>query len=183
MKQHAWGILAGCAYLVCNYVIGHLPCWHLRKLLYSLMGMEIGSGSRIMMCCTVTHPWNIRIGENTTINESCYLDGRGGLKIGSNVNISLQSMLITGTHDHKSLTFDYYTEPITVKNGVWLGARSMILNGCYIGDNSIVSAGSVLSPRSTVEPNTIVSGSPAKVVKRRKLDGDLLLKRWNIHFR
>ena len=45
-----------------------------------------------MMRTHVTIPWRIAIGENTTVNEFCYLDGRGGLTIGNNVNVALYSM-------------------------------------------------------------------------------------------
>lgn len=183
MKSNIKGVLAGGLYVLCNYFISYIPCWHVRKLLYMACGMKIGKHSRIMMRVIVTHPWKIRIGENTTINEYCYLDGRGGLVIGDNVNVALQSMMITGTHDRRSKTFDYYTEPITIGNDVWLAARSMVLNGCVIGDGCLLSAGAVLMPRSKCPKGRMYGGVPAKPIKDRELEGPLELDHWTIHFR
>lgn len=183
MKSHIKGILAGGLYVLCNYIITYIPCWHLRKLLYMACGMKIGRHSRIMMRVVVTHPWKIRIGENTTVNEFCYLDGRGGLTIGDNVNVALCSMLITGTHDHRSKGFDYYTEPIIIGDDVWLAARSMVLNGCEVGNSCLLSAGAVLMPRTKCHDGMMYGGVPAKQIKERGLEGPLELGHWDIHFR
>lgn len=183
MKSHIKGLLAGGLYVLCNYIIAYIPCWHLRKLLYMACGMKIGKHSRIMMRVVVTHPWKIIIGANTTINEFCYLDGRGGLNIGDNVNIALYSMLITGTHNRRLKGFDLYTEPILIGNDVWLAARTMVLNGCDLGNGCLLGAGSVLMPRTKCFDGMMYCGVPAKLVKSRGLEGPLELDHWNIHFR
>ena len=145
--------------------------------------MKIGKHSRIMMRVVVTHPWKIKIGENTTVNEYCYLDGRGGLSIGDNVNVALYSMLITGTHDHRSKGFDYYTEPLTIGDDVWIAARSIVLNGCTMGTGCLLSAGAVLMPRSECPAGMMYGGVPAKPIKERGLTSSLELDYWRIHFR
>ena len=183
MKGHIHGLLAGGLYIICNYIITNIPCWHIRKALYRLLGMKVGKGSRIMMKTIVTHPWKIKIGDNATINEYCYLDGRGGLSIGNNVNIALRSMLITGSHHTGSIAFDYYTEPIKIEDDVWLGSQSMVLNGCTIGHACIIGAGAVVQPRSHCEERSIYGGVPAKKIKERYLCDSLELSHWNIHFR
>jgi len=148
-----------------------------------MLGMKIGAHSRIMMKVIVTLPWNITIGQNTVINEYCYLDGRGGLTIGSNVNIALYSMLITGTHDYKTKGFDFITEPIKIEDGVWLGARSMILNGAVLQQQCIIGAGSVVAPRTVCERNTIYNGLPARKSKDRNLTQELEISNWKVFFR
>lgn len=47
---------------------------------------------------------------------------------------------------------------------VWIGCNSIILKGVSIGDNSIIAAGSVIT--KDVEPNTLVGGNPARVIKK-----------------
>jgi carbonic anhydrase/acetyltransferase-like protein (isoleucine patch superfamily) len=42
---------------------------------------------------------------------------------------------------------------------------SIILNGAKIGDNVIIGAGSLVPPRKVIPSNTLVMGSPAKVVR------------------
>lgn len=183
MKKHIKGLLAGGLYVICNYVIAYIPCWHMRKLLYKACGMKIGQHSRIMMRAIVTQPWKIQIGSNTTINEYCYLDGRGGLVIGDNVNIALYTMLITGSHKQRSKRFDYFTEPIVIGNDVWLAARSMVLNGCVVADGCVLGAGAVMMPRTKCMKGKIYGGIPAKPIRDRGLKEALELSIWNIHFR
>ena len=47
---------------------------------------------------------------------------------------------------------------------MWIGAGSIILNGIKIGNGAIVGAGSVVT--KNVEPNTIVCGNPARLLKK-----------------
>ena len=46
-----------------------------------------------------------------------------------------------------------------------IGANSVILEGVKVGKGSVVAAGSVVT--KDVEPNTVVAGSPARVVKKK----------------
>jgi len=56
------------------------------------------------------------------------------------------------------------TAPIKIGDNVWIGMNAVILKGVTIGDNSVVAAGSVVT--KSVEPNTVVAGNPAVVVKK-----------------
>ena len=44
-------------------------------------------------------PESITIGENTTIGDSCFLDGRSGLDIGASVNLGSHVRIWTRQHD------------------------------------------------------------------------------------
>ncbi|WP_373478950.1 DapH/DapD/GlmU-related protein [Geminocystis sp.] len=54
--------------------------------------------------------------------------------------------------------------PVTICDGVWIGAHSLILKGVTIGKGSIVGAGSVVT--KDVPEMTIVAGNPAKVIRK-----------------
>jgi acetyltransferase-like isoleucine patch superfamily enzyme len=61
-----------------------------------------------------------------------------------------------------------HSSPITVEDGCWIGAGSILLPGVTIGRGSIVAAGSVVT--KDVAPDTLVGGIPARPI--RELDFD-----------
>jgi acetyltransferase-like isoleucine patch superfamily enzyme len=56
------------------------------------------------------------------------------------------------------------TAPVKICDNVWIGMNAVILKGVTIGENSVVAAGSVVT--KSVEPNTVVAGNPAVIVKK-----------------
>jgi len=60
------------------------------------------------------------------------------------------------------------TASVKICNNVWIGMNAVILKGVTIGENSVVAAGAVVT--KSVEPNTVVAGNPAAVVKHFKGD-------------
>ena len=66
-----------------------------------------------------------------------------------------------------------------VGNDVWFGRESVIMPGVKIGDGAIIAAYSVVA--KDVEPYTLVSGNPARFIKKRfndELTGLLLKLKW-----
>jgi len=53
---------------------------------------------------------------------------------------------------------------ITIANDVWIGMRANILAGSTIGHGAVVGAGAVVN--GDVPPMTIVSGNPARIIRR-----------------
>ena len=73
------------------------------------------------------------------------------------------TQLISNNHDpeeHQILT----CKPVVLKRNCWIGAGATILPGVTVGENAIVGAGAVVT--KDVEPNTVVGGIPAKLIKR-----------------
>lgn len=157
-------------YIFLNYFVAYIPVWTIRKFFYKLFRMKIGKKSRIYMKCIVRAPWRIEIAENTVINENCYLDGRGGLKIGKNTSISFYTIIISASHNSSSANFDYVKAPVIIKDNVWTGARSIILQGTTLEDECILAAGSTL--KGSTEKGYIYVGIPAKKAKPRNLQGN-----------
>lgn len=147
-------------HLFMNFWSYKLRHWWLRKV----CGITIGKDSSIHMGCFVTGS-NIVIGNNTVINRGSYLDGRAGVTIGNNVNISHQTLIQTLTHDPQNPTFVCLVKPVTIKDNVWVGARAIILPGVTIGEGAVIGAGAVVS--KDVPPYTIAVGNPARVIKKR----------------
>lgn len=161
-------LIADIIYIFLNYIVANIPIWIVRKTFYILFGMKIGKKSRINMKCVVWSPWKITIGENSIINEYCFLDGRGELIIGDNVSVSIYSILFTASHYLNSETFQTYNKRVEIQDGVWIGARSIILPGTTMEEYSVLGAGSTASKRCL--KHGVYSGIPAELIKMREVD-------------
>lgn len=151
------------SYIFLNYFVAYIPAWWLRKLFYRLFGMKIGRGTRIYMKCTVISPWNIMIGENTAVNEFVTLDGRGGLSIGNNCSISIYSILFTASHHINSDCFEYYKKTTSIGDGVWIGARAVVMAGTIIKNGVVIGANSTTVGREAYEENGVYVGVPSEL--------------------
>ncbi|GLO65844.1 MULTISPECIES: 2,3,4,5-tetrahydropyridine-2,6-dicarboxylate N-acetyltransferase [Oceanobacillus] len=114
--------------------------------------VEIGDGAVIMMGASI----NIGsvIGEGTMIDMNAVLGGRA--TVGKNCHIGAGSVL-AGVIEPPS------AKPVIVEDDVVIGANVVVLEGITVGKGSIVAAGSIVT--KDVAPNTLVGGTPAKVLK------------------
>lgn len=138
-----------------------------KVLILRVFGATIGQGVVIKPCVNIKYPWNLKIGDNTWIGEECWLDSLVLIDIGDNVCVSQGSYLCTGNHDWGRSNFGLQTKSIVLENGVWVGAKSILLPGVVMMKNSMVTAGAVLS--SATKKNGIYSGNPAAFVKLRTI--------------
>ncbi|NVJ85998.1 MAG: acyltransferase [Algoriphagus sp.] len=129
------------------------------------MGFKIGKGSAILMGCKFYCAKGFEMGDSSVINANCILDSRGGLKIGNNVSISEQTILLTADHDMNSEFFDGRQEPIFIEDYVWIGTRATVLPGVNIGKGAVVAAGAVVN--KSIDAFQVVAGVPAKFIKSR----------------
>lgn len=167
----------GC-YLM-NCIIGHIPCWYIRKSFFEIMGVTIGKNTTINMAQYILDPVNLKIGKGGHLNRGCLLDARGGCYIGNNVSISYNVSLMTGGHDCNSKKFSGVYLPIYIHDNVWIGVGAIILQGVKIGEGAVIAAGAVVT--QDVEPYSIVAGVPAKKIGKRNADLDYECS-WKIPF-
>lgn len=140
-----------------------------RALFSCLTGVEVDETFELLPPFYTDFGRNIRIGKNVFINHCCEFMDRGGITIGDNVLIAPKVNLITIGHPlNPSDRRATYTAPITIGNGVWIGAGASVMPGVTIGENSVVATGAVVT--KDVPPNTVVAGVPAKVVKTLDFD-------------
>ncbi len=157
-------IFALCFYLA-NHLFAKIPSYTLRHwFLRHFCHLKIGKNSSIHMNCFVTGS-KIEIGNNTVVNRQTYLDGRAGVKIGNNVNISHQTLIQTLTHDPQNPDFACLVKPVIIRDNAWIGTRVIILPGVVIGEGAVIGAGAVVT--KDIPAYNIAVGNPAKVIKTR----------------
>ena len=104
------------------------------------------------------------------VNSGCRLDTRGGIKIGSNVGISQQVIILTADHDMNFSDFAGRSREVVIEDYAFIGTRAMVLPGITIGRGAIIAAGAIVT--KDVPAYAVVAGVPAKVVKERRKDLD-----------
>jgi maltose O-acetyltransferase len=86
------------------------------------------------------------------------------INIGRKVDIGPSVEFVTGSHvigTSQRRAGAGTALPISIGDGCWIGARTVILGGVSIGAGSVVAAGSVVT--RDVPANVLVAGVPAKV--------------------
>ena len=107
----------------------------------------------------------VEIGEGTFINYFCKFDGP--VSVGRECNIGYDALFCTGTHQislsgSRRRAGPYVCAPISIGDGVWIGARAVIMPGIAIGDGCVIGAGSIVT--HDCEPNGMYRGVPARRV-------------------
>ena len=130
-------------------------------------GRDIHTQASIARNCRIDYPWNVSIGEMSSIGSGAWVYALDKIMIGKNVCIGEDVRLITGSHDVTSPHFNLVTRPITINDNVWIATGAIVLPGVTIGEGAVVGAGSVVT--KDVEPWSVVAGNPAKFIKKREL--------------
>lgn len=141
------------------------PVWAPRNWLLRLFRATIGRNVHIHRTAEIAIPWNLVIGDDSSIGDHARIYNLGLIRIGARTTISQHAYLCAGTHDHNDPVFPLLKPPITVGNDAWICATAFVGPGVTVGDHAIVAAAAVAM--RDVPPSAIVAGNPARVVKTR----------------
>lgn len=137
-----------------------------RRWLLRRFGCEIGAGALVRPSVRITYPWKVKIGARCQIGDHAELYSLGPITIGDDAVISQGSYLCAGSHDHRSVSFNIYAQPIVVEPESWVCAGAFIHPGVTIARGSVIGARAVV--QKNTEPYLIYAGSPARVVGDRR---------------
>ncbi|GAB3701042.1 putative colanic acid biosynthesis acetyltransferase [Spirosoma flavus] len=132
-----------------------------------LFGAKIGKGVMIKPAVNIKYPWLLRIGNYVWIGEQVWIDNLSEVSIGDNTCLSQGSMLLTGNHDYRRSTFDLTTRPITLADGVWIGAKSVVCAGVSCESHAVLAVNSVAT--RTLNAYGVYQGNPAVWVRQRTI--------------
>ena len=141
----------------------HEPA-RVRELLSALTGAPVDETVTVFPPFNSDFGKNIALGKRIFINAGCKFQDQGGIIIGDDCLVGHNTVLATLNHDlDPARRADLRPAPIVIGRNVWIGANVTVLPGVTIGDNAVVAAASVVT--KDVPENTVVVGSPARVVR------------------
>ena len=141
------------------------PFNFLKVILLRVFGAKIGRGVIVKPGVNIKYPWKLEIGNYVWIGEDVWIDNLDDVVIGNNVCISQGVMLLSGNHNYKKSTFDLIIGKIKLKDGVWIGAKSIVTQNVVCDNHSVLTVNSVAS--SNLDSYSVYSGNPAKKVRNR----------------
>jgi putative colanic acid biosynthesis acetyltransferase WcaF len=140
-----------------------------RNCILKMMGAKIGQGVHIYNSADIYMPWNLQIGDWSSIGEHAYIYNLGHVKIGDRCTVSHRTHICAGTHDYMSVDMKLLKPTISINDMVWICADAFIGPGVSVGRGAVIGARSVIV--KDVKDWCVMAGNPARTIKRRVING------------
>lgn len=157
------------------------------RIKYRLLLKKIGDHFKLGEYSTILKPKNVEIGDHFFSGPNLYISTNkyNPIVIGNYVMFGPEVMILGGNHNYSytsnHMCFchqeDHCKSNITIEDGAWIGARTLILSGAEIGEGSVIGAMSLVNNK--IPPYTIAVGVPARKTKRRFENKDDLIELLN----
>jgi acetyltransferase-like isoleucine patch superfamily enzyme len=129
-----------------------------------------GTNFKVASGVIFNHPERISLGDNVYIAHNCWLNGIGGLTIGSDVQFAPMTVVVTSKHkvENGRVVRGSEPSPVVIGSGVWLGSHVVVTDGVTIGDGCLVGANSVVT--KNLPKGAFAGGVPARVLRIHTAD-------------
>ena len=141
------------------------PCFGFRRWILRCFGAKVGREVHIYPSAIVYFPWNLEIGDESSIGEWALIYNLGRVKVGRRSTISQRVHLCAGTHDYRQPDMPLLKPPSEVGDDCWICADAFVGPNVKVGDFAIVGAAAVLVKDAA--PFEIWGGNPAVKIKDR----------------
>ncbi len=138
-----------------------------RGTLVLLGSVGVGGGAKWDIGSEAT----LTVGGGTHFSPNTLIIATNEITIGTGCTIAWDVQIIDADfHAHgpsgrlDELHHSQFTAPISIGDHVWIGSNTKIYKGVTIANGCIVAGGSIVN-KSIHEPNSLIAGIPAKVVK------------------
>lgn len=140
----------------------------LRQSIAKKLFRKCGDGFVANEGCRFNYGHRIEVGDNVSWNAGCYIDSKGGVKMGDYAMLTEYVKIFTHSHsEHDHMHRDYTLVEIGDYAKVYTNAT--ILPGVKLGTGAVVATGAIVT--KSVDDFTLVTGIPARVQRERKFDG------------
>jgi putative colanic acid biosynthesis acetyltransferase WcaF len=152
--------------LKCLFFLSAMP-WpsSFKSWLLRCFGAEIGQRVYWKPRINIHIPWKLKVGDFTWVGEEVSIINFAPVAIGAHCCLSQRSFLCSGNHDYRSLDMQYRHAPITLEDGVWVGAGAFVGPGVTVGTDAVVTAMSLVN--RSLPGGLVYAGNPCALVRRR----------------
>lgn len=141
------------------------PFWGWRRVMLRLFGATVGKDVHIHPTAHIAMPWNLRLGDNSTVGDHAILYALGPIAIGPRATVSQYAHLCAGSHDWRDPAMPLIKPPIAIGADVWICADAFVGPGVNVGAAAIVGARAVVTEDCAA--GAIVVGNPARQIRYR----------------
>ncbi len=138
--------------------------WVWGRIRFAALVNRIGEGGVCHWNSEIKYPQKLVLGHRVVIGANASIGAHAGITLKDDVRLSRDVILETAGLDfNQMLPYPHISSPIILEEGVWVGARAVILGGVVIGRQSVIAAGSVVT--KSFPPFSLIGGVPARLIR------------------
>lgn len=143
-----------------------------KRFILRLFGATISKDSQIYSSAKIYYPRNLIMEGFCSIGPNAIIYNVDKIIIKDRAAVSQGAHLCTASHDISSLDKDLIHAPILLEEYSWVCADAFVGMGVTVHEGAVVGARAVVC--KDVAPWTVVVGNPAKEIKKRILNQQIL---------